>query len=112
VTARGPFSASGDASPANVARAMLTCPTSLAETRAKARALRDAVNLSEAAVEELGDGDQGEAVESRPTSTVAKAPTPLARSANVPGPTEAQRRARSSIPRARAIDTDAPACRR
>lgn len=56
-TDRGTFSGIGDASPANVARAMLTCTIRLAETRAKARALRDAVNVGVAAFEELGEAD-------------------------------------------------------
>ncbi len=57
-TDRGTFSGIGDASPANVARAMLTCTIRLAETRAKARALRDAVNVGVAAFEELGEADE------------------------------------------------------
>lgn len=57
-TDRGTFSGIGDASPANVARAMLTCTIRLAETRAKARALRDAVNVGVAAFEELGETDE------------------------------------------------------
>ncbi len=57
-TDRGTFSGIGDASPANVARAMLTCTIRLAETRAKARALRDAVNVGVAALEELGELDE------------------------------------------------------
>lgn len=56
-TDRGTFSGIGDASPSNVARAMLTCTIRLAETRAKARALRDAVNVGVAAFEELGEMD-------------------------------------------------------
>jgi hypothetical protein len=56
-TDKGLFTGIGDASPANVARAMLTCTMRLAETRAKARALRDAVNVGVAALEELGDLD-------------------------------------------------------
>jgi hypothetical protein len=56
-TDKGLFTGIGDASPANVARAMLTCTIRLAETRAKARALRDAVNVGVAALEELGDLD-------------------------------------------------------
>lgn len=60
-TDRGTFSGIGDASPANVARAMLTCTIRLAETRAKARALRDAVNVGVTAFEELGDADDASA---------------------------------------------------
>lgn len=56
-TDRGTFSGIGDAGPSNVARAMLNCTIRLAETRAKARALRDAVNVGVAALEELGDLD-------------------------------------------------------
>jgi hypothetical protein len=56
-TDKGTFSGIGDASPSNVARAMLTCTIRLAETRAKARALRDAVNVGVAAFEELGEMD-------------------------------------------------------
>src|SRR5258707_9929073 len=56
-TDRGTFSGIGDANPANVSRAMLTCTIRLAETRAKARALRDAVNVGVTAFEELGDND-------------------------------------------------------
>ncbi|MCA1597268.1 MAG: hypothetical protein LC772_12715 [Chloroflexi bacterium] len=63
-TERGVFTGLGDASPQNVARAMLTCLIRMAETRAKARALRDAVNVGVAALEELdsegSSGDQGE----------------------------------------------------
>jgi hypothetical protein len=54
---KGLFSGIGDASPANVTRATLTVTIRLAETRAKARALRDAVNVGVAALEELGDPD-------------------------------------------------------
>ena len=56
-TERGTFSGIGDASPSNVSRAMLTATIRLAETRAKARALRDAVNVGVAALEELGELD-------------------------------------------------------
>jgi hypothetical protein len=47
------FTGLGDADPTNVASAMRTCLLRLAETRAKARALRDAVNIGVAALEEL-----------------------------------------------------------
>src|ERR1051326_4619451 len=47
------FTGIGDASPANVAPAMQTCLIRMAETRSKARGLRDAVNIGVAAFEEL-----------------------------------------------------------
>jgi hypothetical protein len=49
------FTGIGDAAPNNVAPMMLTCLLRMAETRAKARALRDAINVGVAAFEELGD---------------------------------------------------------
>jgi hypothetical protein len=52
------FTGLGDAAPNNVAPAMQTCLLRMAETRAKARALRDAVNIGVAAFEELGEDDE------------------------------------------------------
>ena len=52
------FTGIGDAAPNNVAPAMQSCLLRMAETRAKARALRDAVNIGVAAFEELGE-DEG-----------------------------------------------------
>lgn len=57
-TSKGLFSGIGDASPSNVSRAMLTATIRFAETRAKARALRDAVNVGVAALEELDTDDE------------------------------------------------------
>ena len=54
-TDRGTFTGLGDASPENVSRAMVNALIRLAETRAKARALRDAINVSMVAVEELSE---------------------------------------------------------
>jgi hypothetical protein len=51
------FTGIGDAAPNNVAPAMQTCLIRMAETRSKARALRDAVNIGVAAFEELGEED-------------------------------------------------------
>lgn len=53
-TERGIYAGVGDASPASVARPMIPHLIRLAETRAKAGALRDAVNVAVAALEELG----------------------------------------------------------
>lgn len=58
VTERGTFSGLGDASPENVSRAMSNALIRLAETRAKARALRDAINVSMVSVEELSEAAQ------------------------------------------------------
>jgi hypothetical protein len=55
VTERGTYTGLGDASPDNVSRAMTNALIRLAETRAKARALRDAINVSMVAVEELAE---------------------------------------------------------
>lgn len=60
------FQGLGDAAPNNVASAMLNCTIRLAETRAKARALRDAVNVGMCAWEELGDDEVMEVRASTP----------------------------------------------
>lgn len=49
------FSEIGDASPRNTRGAILTALIRMSATRAKGRALRDAVNVGQALVEELGD---------------------------------------------------------
>ena len=68
------FSGIGDASPENVGRNIVPHLIRMAETRAKARALRDAVNVGATALEELSDGDDappaenfGGAPRTRPT---------------------------------------------
>lgn len=53
------FGGIGDASPGNVGRNIVPHLIRMAETRAKARALRDAVNVGATALEELSDGDEG-----------------------------------------------------
>lgn len=70
-TERGVFSGLGDASPSNVSQNMQSVILRLSETRAKARALRDAVNVGVAALEELGEhvfdeNDIPEQVQSKP----------------------------------------------
>ncbi len=51
----GRFTGIGDASPDNVGRTIAPHIIRMAETRAKARALRDAVNIGVTALEELGE---------------------------------------------------------
>lgn len=54
-TEDGKFTGIGDASPQNVGRMIAPHTIRMAETRAKARALRDAINVGVASIEELGD---------------------------------------------------------
>jgi hypothetical protein len=58
-TKRGTFTGIGDANPDNVNRKIVPHIIRMAETRAKARALRDAVNIGVVCLEELG-GAEGE----------------------------------------------------
>lgn len=66
------FEGIGDASPENVARAIVPHIIRMAETRAKARALRDAINIGVTALEELG-GKQ--APPDEPNNSAAEATT-------------------------------------
>ncbi len=65
-TEKGRFTGIGDASPENVPPLIRQHTIRMAETRAKARALRDAVNIGVTALEELGGEDD----------VVAPAPAP------------------------------------
>ena len=66
------FSGIGDASPDNVGRNIAPHIIRMAETRAKARALRDAVNVGATALEELSEGD-----DAPPASSPRSRPTPI-----------------------------------
>jgi hypothetical protein len=68
-TEEGKFTGIGDASPQNVGRAIAPHVIRMAETRAKARALRDAINVGVTAFEELGEGDEQEARQGQPATT-------------------------------------------
>lgn len=68
------FTGIGDAAPNNVAPAMQTCLIRMAETRSKARALRDAVNVGVAAFEELGEEDAHDGAPERGYATSPKMP--------------------------------------
>ena len=71
-TEAGTFTGLGDASPGNVTRMMAPHLIRMAETRAKARALRDAVNVGVTAIEELGDeSDSRDAAAARPSAAAA-----------------------------------------
>ena len=64
----GVYTGIGDAAPNNVGAQMRTCLIRMAETRAKARALRDAINVGVVAFEELPPDDEEPLVdENRPT---------------------------------------------
>src|SRR5262245_5983246 len=81
-TAQGTFTGLWDASPGNVTRMMAPHLIRMAETRAKARALRDAVNVGVTALEELGDDDSAPA---RPRSGNGRAARPADADQGGPG---------------------------
>src|SRR5438105_1136962 len=81
------FTGIGDATPQNVGRNIVPHAIRMAETRAKARALRDAINVGAVAVEELGEvedapsapsWDEAPAPRQRP-APATPTPTPLRR---------------------------------
>jgi hypothetical protein len=75
------FTGIGDAAPGNVTPAMQNCLLRMAETRAKARALRDAVNVGSAAFEELGEEAEQAAPIARDVARDARQPAQPIRAA-------------------------------
>lgn len=118
-TSRGVFQGYGDASPSNVNPFIVPHLIRMAETRAKARALRDAVNVGVVSFEELdGDGftpgesdlGSGAAPASRaphPSRAVpARVSTPSGNAATIPM-SEAQRRYLFRLLAGRGVQGDA-----
>src|SRR5258708_7668017 len=75
-TEKGIFSGIGDANPQNVDRMIAMHTVRMAETRAKARALRDAINVGTTALEELADVEEDSSMPGRWSSQVATAARP------------------------------------
>ena len=71
------FSGIGDASPENVGRGIVPHIIRMAETRAKARALRDAVNVGATALEELSEGDDAPPASRGAEDSSRGRPTPI-----------------------------------
>ena len=109
------FADVADASPKNVHARLSSALIRMASTRAKGRALRDAVNIGEALVEELGDLDAEQTAHAghRPPPRAATAPhrvTPPPRTAPAP-PAEGDGEAAAAParPPRRATEEGAPA---
>jgi hypothetical protein len=85
-TEKGTFTGIGDAEPGNVNRMMASALIRMAETRAKARALRDAVNVGLVALEELAEpsGD-GPGVAEEPPAAGPPPVVPLAQAPRTAG---------------------------
>jgi hypothetical protein len=126
------FDGYGDAAPNNVGQGMQACLVRMAETRAKARALRDAVNIGTVAFEELEEGELPESGNRQRATgnsdyTVARSPLtggtdapsslpvdgPKAQRVQLSGPiTPAQKDALSSICRRVGIEPEGAALAR
>jgi hypothetical protein len=110
VTGRGTFEGIGDAAPGNVNARVTGHLLRVAETRAKARALRDAVNIGLVALEELDEVEVIDVVAEPPKVERTAPPAP----ANGNAPTEprddlmtqAQRRLLFRIAAERGVATD------
>jgi hypothetical protein len=113
-TTKGHFEALGDASPENVNSFIVPHLIRMAETRAKARALRDAVNVGVISFEELEEAglngpDLGSSTQSALPPTEDRRPStrPTASKSDSVPMTEAQRRYLFRILAGRGLETDA-----
>ena len=101
------FSGIGDASPDNVGRGIVPHIIRMAETRAKARALRDAVNVGATSLEELSDGDDA------PVPTPSNYPQPRGlQSVPQPGGREKPSAAEAGEKPARSVPTNGRAAKK
>lgn len=75
-TQKGRFTGIGDANPSNVNRRVTAHLIRMAETRAKARALRDAVNIGVVALDELGELIEEDVASSVPMAAPSTTTTP------------------------------------
>ncbi len=96
-TEEGKFTGIGDASPGNVGRAIVPHVIRMAETRAKARALRDAINIGATALEELGE----EPVEQAPREVPKSVPVEDHAARNVPAADPARDDDKNALPATR-----------
>lgn len=89
-TEKGVFSGIGDANPRNVNAKIAPHVIRMAETRAKARALRDAVNIGVVSLEELGGESDIDVAPPAPPADVRplrpRGPTPAPAASSRPGP--------------------------
>ena len=114
VTCKGTFEGIGDASPANVNARVANALIRVSETRAKARALRDACNAGMIALDELDDVDDIDVNEPAAKTVAAHQPAPANGNSSVLPQTEprddlmspAQRRLLFRIAAERGIATD------
>lgn len=102
------FSGIGDASPDNVGRNIVPHVIRMAETRAKARALRDAVNVGATALEELSDGDDAPERGYSPSGVDHRRPTPVRQPAPEPARPRPASGGGERSARPRPVETPAP----